>query len=438
MERTLSFQQIENNSFLFDVENMNLFQIENTLYQDFRDKKLLPNNFIPYHLNFDSIKIEYTPNLSTIHLNVAQVCNLACIYCYGVDGEYGMKGKMKDDVAISIIDYFVAKSKEQKRLRIVFFGGEPMLNFPLIKKTVQYCEMLENTIEKTFDYSIVTNGTKFGEEANAYLNEKNFEVTISFDGDKESHDKNRPFRNGKGSYDHIIDKIKSFLVTRDGDATARVTLTSHSHKINEYKEHLKQIGFKNVKLEIATLSEYSSTTYEVDDIVKEEYQNLLDIDKKESESILSAIKLRTNIDEYKASFIILYYKQLVKKEKKTQFCGVFTTMRGIAVNGDIYPCHRFVGEDKFLLGNAIHDERENVNFSFVDNHDECKKCFAKYFCGGGGCVHNNYVKNGDLQKLDWNHCRKLRNKVLILFNFFAQLSKEDKEYLNNQLNIKLN
>lgn len=439
MNRTLSFLNIDDKYFLFDIENMNLFQIEQNLYQDLIEKKISSYDVIPPQLNFDPIKVKYIPQLSTIHINVAQVCNLGCIYCYGVDGEYGMKGKMKEDTAIEIINYLVRSSNNQKKLRVVFFGGEPMLNFPLIKKTVCYCETIEKKSDIAFDYAIVTNGTKFSDETNKFLNEKKFDVTISFDGDRESHNKNRPFRNGSGSYDHILEKVKTFLSTRDGNATARVTLTSYSQNIDEYKKELKKIGFKKIQLETATLSEYSSNTYSVDDLGKDEKQQLLNLDRKESENILLAIKTKASLDDYNSSFLILFYKQLIKKEKKTQFCGVYTTMRGIAVNGDIYPCHRFVGDNKFLLDNSINSKSidNNSQLDFVNTHNECKKCFAKYFCGGGGCVHNNYIKNGDLQKLDWNHCQKLRNRVLILFSFFSNLTPDDKEYINQQLNIKL-
>src|SRR5690606_26699366 len=113
-------------------------------------------------------------------------------------------------------------------LTVVFFGGEPLLNFPMIKIVVDYCSKKEKESLKKFKYEIVTNGTMFNDEINAYLNENNFEVTISFDGDKDTQDKNRPFRGGKGSYDSILPKIQTFLKTRDGNASARATITNHS------------------------------------------------------------------------------------------------------------------------------------------------------------------------------------------------------------------
>ncbi|MCZ8330256.1 MAG: SPASM domain-containing protein [Flavobacterium sp.] len=389
-----------------------------------------------------SNSIDTKPNsqrITNIHLNVAQVCNLVCGYCYGIDGEYGLKGKMNEGNALNAINFLIKNSGDEKELRVVFFGGEPLLNFPMIKTVVDFCDKKAKEVDKIFNYSIVTNGTKFNDEINYFLNKNNFEVTVSFDGDKETQDVNRPFRGGKGSYEDILPKVKKFLETRNGNATARATITNHSKDLLFYRDNLKEIGFKNSFVEAVTLSDFSKENYNVNDLTSDQRKQLLEYDKKEIEAFAKAIKSREDLSDFMGSKYIVYIKQLLSKKKNPQYCGVSRSMRGIAVNGDVYPCHRFVGDNNFKLGNVNLNgekkEKEKYDIDFINDHPQCKGCFAKHYCGGGGCIHNNYVKNGSITELDQEHCIKMHHKIKTLFSFYSSLNLEDRKYLAKKLNL---
>ena len=435
--RFLKLIEFEGEYLVYDVEGVNLYKIDESLYKSVLSKDVSLEDVIPQQQRLEIATSEKF--LTNIHLNVAQVCNLSCGYCYGIDGEYGLKGKMKEGNALSAIDYLINNSGNEKTLRIIFFGGEPLLNMPMIKTVVNYCKDKELLLSKKFRFGIVTNGTLFDPEINKYLNDFDFEVTISFDGDKETQDKNRPFRGGKGSYESILPKVKAFLETRDGNATARATITNHSKELLHYRNNLKEIGFKNSFVQPVTLSDFSKENYDVDDISEDQKQKLIDYDKNEIAEILLKVKSRESLEDFKGSKYVMYLKQFLSKSISTQYCGVSRSMRGIAVNGDIYPCHRFVGDNKFKIGRVDKENNgleKEYDYDFVNNHPDCKGCFAKYYCGGGGCIHNNYIKKGDLKVLDKEHCVKMHHKIKSLFKFYSDLDTNDRMYLVKELDFK--
>lgn len=435
--RFLKLIEFENKFFIYDVDNFNLYEIEESLHNSIKRNEIFMEDLIPKS-NYIDTK-QNLQRITNIHLNVAQVCNLVCGYCYGIDGEYGLKGKMNEGNALKAIDFLIKNSGDEKELRVVFFGGEPLLNFPMIKTVVNFCDKKTKEVSKNFNYSIVTNGTKFNTEINDFLNKNNFDVTVSFDGDKETQDVNRPFRGGKGSYEDILPKVKKFLETRNGNATARATITNHSKDLLFYRDNLKQIGFKNSFVEAVTLSDYSKENYNVNDLTSDQHKQLLEYDKKEIEAFAKAIKNRDDLSDFMGSKYIIYLKQLLRKKKNSQYCGVSRSMRGIAVNGDVYPCHRFVGDNDFKLGNVnLKDENkatEKYDIDFINEHPQCKGCFAKHYCGGGGCIHNNYVKNGSITELDQEHCIKMHHKIKTLFSFYSSLGIEDRQYLAKKINL---
>lgn len=428
----------EDTFFIYDSESVDLFEISQSLYDLIQKGEVDINDVISIN-NESNISNVFEKPITNIHLNVAQVCNLSCVYCYGIDGEYGLKGKMKENDAIGAINFLIDNSKDEKELSIVFFGGEPLLNIPIIKKVVHYCKTQELKINKKFSYGIVTNGTKFNTEINDFLNKNGFSVTISFDGDEETQNKNRPFKGGKESYKEILPKVSNFLKSRNGNALARATITNHSKRSQHYEENLRQIGFKSTAVEVATLSSFSKDNYNVDEIDDKQLNQLLENDKKEIDSLYDKLINRENLGQFSNSKYKRYIAQLIKKTKRENYCGVARDMRGIAVNGDIYPCHRFVGDNDFFMGNVnlqdTFNPKDNFNINFTERHLNCSNCFAKYYCGGGGCIHNNYIKNGSIDKLDYDHCKKMHYRIKLLFNFYSKLTPEDKNFLIKNLDI---
>lgn len=427
----------EDKFYIFDIQEVNAYEIEEDLFDFLEDKD---QKYIETFLGIANNRKEdktgqvVAEPLSNISLNVAQVCNLSCVYCYGVDGEYGLKGKMNEETAKKSIDFLIKESKNQKSISITFFGGEPLLNFPLIKKCVDYSREQAFQNGKKISYSITTNGTKFSKEVNKYLNDNKFTVMVSFDGDQETQDKNRPFRGGKGSYENTLPKIKEFLDSRNGNATARATVTNYTSDLKSLKRKLKEIGFRSANATVATVSDFANdnrgvSTINAEDVMMKE---IFEADSIEAKELLNSIKQRKNLSEFRSSKIFHYIFSLKEKRKSKYACGVGRKMVGIAINGDVYPCHRFVGDDKFKLGNVENfdsNSRSKYSESYTDSHPVCSKCWAKYQCGGGGCIQDNEIMKGGIDKINTRHCSELKHQLKHAIRIYNELNEDDINFL---------
>ncbi|MCB0743230.1 MAG: 4Fe-4S cluster-binding domain-containing protein, partial [Ignavibacteriae bacterium] len=434
----------KNKHFIYDIESVNIFEIEEDFYTLLKNEdveflkdflKELPDEYFKNKLSIPD-RGESEP-LTNISLNVAQVCNLSCVYCYAVDGEYGLKGKMRHPIAKKSVDFLIEESKNAKNISITFFGGEPLLNIPVLKETVEYALKKAEENNKRISFSITTNGTKFDKDINAFLNKHKFSVTVSFDGDRETQDANRPFRGGKGSFDKTLPKIQEFLKSRNGNATARATVTNHTTDLKHLKNELKRYGFKRAAATVATVSEYANKERGVKsiNIHDEEMQKIFESEDFEALNILNAIKERKNISEFSNSKIFSFLFQLKKKNKKTSFCGAGRKMVGISINGDVYPCHRFVGEAKFKLGNISDfdsDTRKKYSDSYTQKHPVCSKCWAKYHCGGAGCIQDNEVMMGDVNNINTRHCTQLKHQLKHAINIFSKMDEDDMNHTFNK------
>lgn len=426
--------------YVYDVEQMNVFEVSSKLYFKLQaaGKPAIEALVKRTDPKSGSAKRRVEPQtpaaqpLTYISLNVAQVCNLSCVYCYGVDGEYGTKGKMTEETAFKSVDFLIKESTHEKQISIGFFGGEPLLNFPLMKKVVDYSRIAAKNAGKRITFSITTNGTLFSDEVNEYLNRNNFSVIVSFDGDEEAQNKNRPFRGGRNSYEEIKPKIEKFVASRKGRATARATITNHTTDLNVIRKKLLEMGFNKANATVATLSEYALTNRAVNKVEGEQIYNIMDAHEGEADELLEAIRNRHLPADLKGSKIMRYLTQLRKKNKNYHPCGVGRRMVGISITGDVYPCHRFVGVDKFKLGNVSDFKTENrahYSKSYTQSHPVCSKCWAKYQCGGGGCIQDNEVMMGDVNKINTRHCSELKHEVKLAIHIYNSLDPEDKKFL---------
>jgi uncharacterized protein len=373
--------------------------------------------------------------VTSISLNVAQLCNLSCVYCYGGDGEYGEKGLMKHDTAFAAVDWLLRESFDRKDVCIIFFGGEPLLNFSLMKDVVDYALQATHNAGKTLTFAITTNGTKFNDEVNDFLNKHKFSVTISFDGDPEMQDANRPLKGGQGSYKMIRDKVATFLATRGGRASGRATITNHNTDRAKIKKALVDVGFRNIAMTMVSAPETAETKlYQIELPNHTKLRNDL---KAQAQETLEAIRNRTQI--YERSTMI-FLSHLITKEKKRYYCGVGRGLTAISISGDLYPCHRFVGDESMKMGNIKDWNAEEAQKPYIENyglsHPKCSKCFARYFCGGG-CIHESLNTTGTMWEPDDNHCQELRRSVELAINVYDQCGDEDKEHLAARLNIGL-
>jgi uncharacterized protein len=438
-------------SYCFHVEDMTAYAIPQPLFEELCALKAQPEALAEAHqalleaLHTMNLLLEEplarreitTPDrvpVATISLNVAQLCNLSCVYCYGGDGEYGEKGFMQQPTAFAAVDWLIRESLDRKDVAIVFFGGEPLLNFPLMKQVVEYALDATSKAGKTLSFGITTNGTKFDDEVNEFLNKYKFSVTISFDGDPAMQDANRPLKGGQGSYNMIRDKVATFLASRGGRATGRATLTNNNTDRATIKQALVDVGFKTIGMTLVSAPETPETTlYQIELPNHDRLRNDL---KAQARETLAAIQNRTTI--YERS-MLGYLEHLITKQKKLYFCGVGRGLLAVSISGDIYPCHRFVGDSTMKMGNINNWDEETAKAAqkpYIENyglsHPKCSQCFARYFCGGG-CIHESLNANGSMWEPDDNHCQELRRSVELAISIYDQCSDTDKEYLAARL-----
>lgn len=401
--------------------------------------------------------------IRTIALNVAQLCNLSCIYCYGVDGEYGEKGYMQDGTARQAIDFLMENSLDAPSVRIWFFGGEPLLNFDLIKDAVEYSKKEAKARGKTISFSMTTNGTRFNDEVNAFLNDEEFSVMVSFDGNEEMQNRNRPFKGGKDSYEKIRGKIETFLKTRDGRASGRATVTGYNADLTSIRDALLDVGFNTVDavtvampdLEVERTPKKNPASSEGDGEMLVELPVLNDTSHRsdvrmigDSESHLQDDHIAKLLDDleilaYETLDLIknrepVYSRRfreiltrLYTQSKKLYFCGVGRGLLSVSKSGDVYPCHRFVGQDDMQIGHINdfdHGERDTYVDNFGLSHPKCSTCWARYFCGGG-CIHESIEANGVMYEPDERWCQQLQRAVELSIFIYDHLDFMDRAHL---------
>ncbi len=353
--------------------------------------------------------------ISALTLMVVQECNMRCAYCYGEGGEYNKKGKMTFDVAKRAIDYLV-KESDDEHLHIAFLGGEPLMNFKLIKEVITYCKSIEERGKKYFSYTMTTNATLLDEEIEKYLLENKVVCQISMDGVQEKHDKNRFFSGGTGSYNIILQKTKN--MREKNLVTARATLSEENNNYIEVFEHLDALGFKAVPIAIAE----NMVSEEAFEIILENY-------KKYINYFDSLIKNEHYEKAKKMTDIISALEKLEYGGHREDGCGAGCRMHAVDIDGYMYPCHRFVGTD-YVLGNAETGVDSNI---FAKNilkmkNSSCKECWAQNLCLGG-CPYENYVASGDAPSVSKRNCRLQKMLYEELMKVYVLLSDEEKKQL---------
>jgi|GEM_PF-887045 len=445
---------------------------------------LLRDNKLPRK---PQIKMPQRQPVATISLNVAQLCNLSCIYCYGVDGEYGEKGLMKGDTAFEAVDWLFEQSMDYPDLTIQFFGGEPLLNFSQVKKVVAYANEKAAAAGKNMHFSMTTNGTMFTDEINKFLNDNNFAMMVSFDGNAEMQNKNRPFKGGQGSYEVAQKRIRKFLASRDAKATiARATITGNNTDLEEVRRSLVDLGFKSASAIQVTMpnssifpeeekkrlqkekgkpsscatkggcgskiaeAPKSNTSFEVkldtsslkmpklkkakileqtdSQIHANEFERIMADIKFRAIDTLDKIKKRKNIPD---KFILDLIHRLYNKKPLFYFCGGGRTYMSVSVSGDIYPCHRMVGQKDKKIGH-IRDWDPAQQKPYIHNygmgHEKCSGCFARFFCGGG-CFQESIENNGSMAEPHDEWCQQMRSSLEHAIVIYDNLDIFDKAHL---------
>lgn len=327
-------------------------------------------------------------------LHIAHDCNLACKYCFAEEGEYhGRRELMSYEVGRKALDFLIENSGNRVNLEVDFFGGEPLMNFDVVKQLVEYGRSREKECNKKFRFTLTTNGVLLNDDILEFANKEMSNVVLSIDGRQEIHDKMRPFRNGKGSYEMIVPKFKKVAESRhQTNYYVRGTFTHFNTDFSEDVLHLAKLGFKQISVEPVVAESTEDYAIREEDIPT----LLAEYDKLASEML--------RLEEENKGFNFFHF--MIDLEggpcvaKRLSGCGSGTEYLAVTPWGDLYPCHQFVGNEKFLLGNvdegitntAVRDEFKLCN---VYAKESCRNCFAKFYCSGG-CAANAYNFSGDI------------------------------------------
>ncbi len=355
-------------------------------------------------------------------LHIAHDCNLACRYCFAEEGEYkGDRSLMSEEVGKAALDFLVANSGNRHNLEVDFFGGEPTMNFGVVKKVVEYGRELEKIHDKHFRFTFTTNGLLVNDEIMEYANREMDNVVMSIDGRKEVHDYMRPARNGKPSYDIIMPKFVRFAESRNQQRYyVRGTFTRRNLDFSNDVIHLADLGFEQISMEpVVGLPEEEYAIREEDlPQIFEEYDKLArEMIKREKEG------RGFNFFHF---MIDLTGGPCVAK--RLSGCGSGTEYLAVTPWGDLYPCHQFVGEDEFKVGDVFNGiERQDTCSKFrecnVYTKEKCKKCFARFYCSGG-CAANAWKFHGDINEAYDLSCEMERKRVETAIMIKAALAEE--------------
>lgn len=347
--------------------------------------------------------------VKAICLHVAHDCNLACKYCFAGKGEYdGPKGLMSFETGKRALDFLIEQSGTRKNLEVDFFGGEPLMNWEVCKKLVEYGREQEKIHNKNFRFTLTTNGLLINDDVIEFCNREMGNVVLSLDGRKATNDAMRVSRNGAGSYDLIIDKFKKFANSRNQENYyMRGTYTHNNLDFSQDIIHMADMGFKELSIEPVVCSPDEPYALKDSDlpVLKEQYQILAD----------------EMLKRYRKGNGFTFYHYMIDLDagpcivKRVSGCGVGTEYLAVTPNGELYPCHQFVGDEKFLLGSIwdgitnkqVLEQFENCN---VYSHKECKDCFAKLYCSGG-CAANAYHTTGSVNGIYEFGCELHRKRI---------------------------
>lgn len=427
--------------FILNVEDMKAYRINKTLYNEITDlsqnidtelKQALISLNLLKKITCDEKfggKNDEMPPISGISLNVTQTCNMKCIYCYGGDGEYGEKGVMNQKIAYNSVDFLFKNSGDKKNVRITFFGGEPLLNFSLIKKVVNYAKVKATSNSKKISFNVITNGTMFTEEIIEYLNQNNIGVQVSLDGNKEIQDKNRPMKNNISSFDYIIPNLRKFIKSRNGNVHARATLTKYSGSKSDVSKYLKELGFKRIILSYVTSSEKMDFS-----LSKKKYRNIYEEIEKSAEEFLSKIKYRVLLED---NVILENLIKLFSKRKSYFTCGAGKGLVSISKSGKVYPCQRFVGNDNYIIGDSQkidNNARKLFVLPQIKTSEVCSKCWARYLCGGN-CYQENLEMTGSISNPYNSTCEIIKKNIETSIYIYDNMDKNDREFFKYKKNL---
>lgn len=361
---------------------------------------------------FENMSIDFKKRQSVLKalcLHVAHDCNLSCKYCFAGEGEYhGERGLMSYETGKRALDFLIENSGSRHNLEVDFFGGEPLMNWDVVKRLVAYGREQEKKYNKNFRFTVTTNGVLLDDEIIDFCNREMGNVVISLDGRKAVNDRMRSSRNGKGSYDLIVPKFQRFVEKRgDKEYYMRGTYTHYNTDFLQDLLHMADLGFKELSIEPVVAPPEADYALKEEDlpVILEQYDQL-------------AVEMLKREKEGRG---FTFYHYMIDLEggpcvvKRVSGCGVGTEYMAVTPNGDLYPCHQFAGEEKYRLGSVFEgvtngEIRNEFKLCNVYAHPECKDCFAKMYCSGG-CAANASHTTGSVTGVYEMGCKIHKNRI---------------------------
>lgn len=421
--------------YAYDVESGSLHEVDKLIFDILQDNDLsnynkaevaeakneieqLKTNGLLYAKAPEYKHEEKRLDIKAMCIHVCHDCNLRCGYCFAKEGTYsGEREMMSIETAKKAIDFLIDNSADRKILEVDFFGGEPLMNFDMLKETVEYAKSRAKEKGKMFKFTTTTNGVLLNKEASDYLNREMDNVVLSLDGRKEVNDAVRKTANGKGSFDLIADNFKYFRSVRgDKSYFVRGTFTAKNLDFSKDVLFMNDLGFDQISMEPVVLPDEHPLSIHKNDLptIFAEYEKLAEeyLKRRKTDKWFSFFHFVLHLDDGPC-----YKKRLVG-------CGAGSEYLAVAPNGDIYPCHQFVGEKQYLIGNVYdgklsEDIRRNFARSSIFSKQECQKCWAKYHCSGG-CNANAIHFNKDMEKPYKVACEMMKKRLECSMHIFAK------------------
>ena len=342
-------------------------------------------------------------------LHVAHTCNLNCSYCFAGQGKYkGDRGLMPFEVGRDALEFLIAHSGTRRNLEVDFFGGEPLMNWDVVKRLVAYARSREEETGKKFRFTLTTNGISIDDDVIEFANKEMDNVVLSLDGRKEVHDHLRKDYKGEGSYDKIVPKFQEFVKAREGKSYyIRGTFTHNNVDFTEDIFHMYDLGFREISMEPVVCSPDDPYALTKEDLPKlfEQYEILAkEMLKKEKEG-----------DGFTFYHYMIDLTHGPCIYKRISGCGSGTEYMAVTPWGDLYPCHQFVNDPKYLLGNVWDgvvnaDVTNEFKLCNVYARKECKDCWAKLYCSGG-CAANAYHATGNITGIYEYGCELFKKRM---------------------------
>lgn len=346
-------------------------------------------------------------SIKAVCLNVAHLCNMKCDYCFASQGDFNtQKGLMSIEIGQSAIDFLIAQSKGRHSLEVDFFGGEPLLNMPVVEQIVRYARQRGQETGQHFSFTLTTNGVLLNDEILDFIIAHDIGIILSLDGRPEVNDRHRMLNNGQGSYNIVLPNIKKAIARNPVSYYVRGTFTHDNLSFSLDVQHLAEQGIEALSMEpaVGAGNEFSIRAQDLPEVLNE-YEKLTDLLINYYDNGRELTFFHYNLDLQKGPCLA----------KRITGCGAGTEYLVITPEGDIYPCHRFVGHKEFYLGNLEQNHiNENISAAFaannLENKPECMRCWARYYCGGG-CHANNYSRSQDISIPDEISCQMHKKRI---------------------------